>query len=218
MLHAAPRQHSRSFQFIQKIAVDFQLLFHLQSKPLGGPSPFALLLQRGQEALFIHIEPSLFGHVPRQIQRETIGIVQLKSLVARNHSLPPRAQVINQLIQQIQPHIQRALKTLLLLSNGLQDELPPGLKLAEVRPHFFDHHFGDLAQEQAREADLAAKASRTTQNHPQHIVAPFVTWQYPITYQESHCAAVICNDPIGYDVLFAFSVTMPKHFLNMVHD
>ena len=132
MLHAGCRQRRktslrRPLQFIQKTAVDFQLLPHLQHKVLSGPSQFSLLLQRGHEALFVHSEPPLFGHVPRQIQGEAIGVVELESLVPRNHSLSPRDQAINQIIQQIKPHIQRALKTLLFLSDGLQDELLPGL-------------------------------------------------------------------------------------------
>ncbi len=218
MLHAGGGQHSRSLQFIQKTAVDFQLLPHLQGELLSGPSPFSLLLQRGHEAFFVHGESPLFGHVPGQVQREAVGVVQLESLVARNHGRSPRAQVSYQVIKQSQPHVQRALKALLLLGDGLQDELPPGLQLGEVRAHRLNHHFGDLAQERARKADLAAKAGGATQDHAQHIVASFVAWQHAIADQKSHCPPVVGDDPIVHDVRLALGVAVTEHLLNTIHD
>ena len=71
------RIHPFAVERLVYVAVLFRLVV--------GLGPLTLLLHRGIKGRHIHIQPGLARHFHRQVNRETVGVVQLECLGAREN-------------------------------------------------------------------------------------------------------------------------------------
>jgi len=89
-----------------------------------------LLVERGLEARFIQRQPVVLRRIGRQVERETVGVIQLEQRLACDHPLLRLLRLGDDLIEQTKPLVQRVQKPLLL---GLGDPIDRGAGPLQLR-------------------------------------------------------------------------------------
>ncbi len=184
----------------------------------GRSGALALRLQRLTVAGHVDGHVVLDGQVARQVQREAVGVPEAEDLVAGQ--LPPALglQLSHPLLQHGQPDVQGAQEALLLVMNGVEDELGAVADLRVGVAHGLDDDLRHLDQEGFIEAQQLAEASGAAQHQPQDVVAPLVARQHAVADQKGDGARVVGDDAVGDDLRVALRVGVIQQQLHALHD
>src|SRR5690606_33128640 len=159
------------------IGVDLDQAVVIHAEGAGGTGAFTLRFHLTFEAFFVHRQLALTGDVGSQVDRETVGVVQLEHHVARNDAAFQFGQV---LLENLQALLQGLGE---LLFFGLQHALDVCLLLFQLREGFahLGHQGGDdQMEETALGAQLVAVAAGATNDAAQHVAAAFVGRGYAV--------------------------------------
>ena len=160
---------------------------------LGSLGALALLLHELVEADGIHLQPALAGHEGGQVNRESVGIVQLEGEIAGN-----LAGGGHFLIEELQASVQRFVEAGFLTQQHLFDGALAAHQLGEHATHLAGQRIHQLAQEGFFQPQGAAIAHSAAQDAAQHIVAAVVAGQNTIRNGEAQRADVVGNHAEGH--------------------
>src|SRR5690606_18402591 len=172
------------------IGVDLDQAVVIHAEGAGGTGAFTLRFHLTFEAFFVHRQLALTGDVGSQVDRETVGVVQLEHHVARNDAAFQFGQVLLENLQALLPGLGE------LLFFGLQHALDVCLLLFQLREGFahLGHQGGDdQMEETALGAQLVAVAAGATNDAAQHVAAAFVGRGYAVGDQEAAGADVVSH-------------------------
>jgi len=174
---------------------------------LGGCTGALLLLVKCRlETIQVDGEALLSCDVLRQVEREPVGVIETKCVLAGNTAFTAGLHCFDQFIQQREAVDQRRTEATFFLLNIGQNELAPPDQLIVVRAHELDNRLGHLGEEWLCETQQAAMPRSAAQNQPQDVAATFVCRKYSITDQESDRATVVGNDAVGYAATLIFEI------------
>ena len=133
-----------------------------------------------------------------KVDGETIGVVELKRIVAGEHLFAFACEFFNQAGQNVKPLIDCLLKALLLNADNL---LMYSFFSSSSGYAPFDSPttvMGNVAQKRAVDAQEFAVACRTAQQPAQHVAAPLVGWYNAVGNKERRRADVVGHNAQRY--------------------
>ena len=164
----------------------------------GGPGRLALALHRLAERVRVDADSARLQGVLRQVQGETVGVVEGEGGLARE--VLARRQVAGLGVQDCEAALQGAAKPSLLQAQGLGDEaLGPGQfrvglsHLAQQGRHEAEHH--GLAR-----AQKLGVAHGAAHDAAQDVAPALIAGQHAVRHQEGGGPQVVGDDPVGGDV------------------
>ena len=164
--------------------------------------PLPLRLHRRLEARQIHREAVLLGDLLGELQRESIGVVQLKCLGAADLLRLGRQHLRQQLLAPLERFQEAGLLPLQLRHN----RRPSLQQQREHRRHQGDRRLAHRRQERPVDAQQPPVAHHAPQQTPQDVAAPQVAGAHPIADQLHHGAAVVADHLQGG---LAFAIELP---------
>ena len=162
------------------------------------PGFVPLLLHTILEPFFINREPFLFQDLLGQVQREPIGVIQLKCIFARQHLPPGLCHFLLHLCQDAQPLVNGLVKLLLLLGQHLKDKFLLLLQLRIPILTLCNHGSAQSSQELPSDPQQPAMACRTADQAAQHIPTPFIAGHNAIRNHKSRRTHMVCDQPDGH--------------------
>ena len=156
----------------------------------------ALLLLRHQfgESLLIDVETCLRGHLEREIDRESVCVVQGERVVTADRLLVRRLGGLRGVGEQLGPGLERLGKRRLLADRDGDDM---GALLGEFgvrRRHDVDHRVHDDLHGRLGIAEQPHGADHAPQESPQHVTASVITWEHAVADEHDRGAGVVGDD------------------------
>ncbi len=142
----------------------------------------------------------------------------MEGIVAGDDAHAVFAEARHQVVQQGQPGGEGAMETLLLVGDGLEDEVALLGQVGIMAAHLVDDDIGDLRQEGGIKTKQLAKTGRTTQNHTQHIAAAFVAGQDAVADQKGDGPAVVGDGAVVREIGLTVGVVFLQQLLDARHD
>ena len=184
-------------EFGHLLGLEVQSAHHLLL--LGGLGALALLLHEGIETLGVHLQATLAGHEGGQVNRETVGIVQLEGEIAGN-----LAAGSHFLIEELQTAVQGFIEAGFLAQQHFLDGSLAAYQFGEDAAHLAGQRVHQLREEGLFEPQGAAIAHGAAQNAAQHIVAAVVAGQNTVGNGEAQRADVVGNHAEGHTLTQRF--------------
>ena len=184
----------------------------------GRASALALRLQRLAIAGHVDGHAVLHRQILGQIQREAVGVPEAEDLVTGQLAPALGLELSYPLLQHGQSDVQGTQEALLLVMDGVEDELGAIADLAVGVTHGLDDDARHVGQERFVEAQQLAVAGRAPQHQAQDVVAPLVAWQHAVADQEGDGAGVVGNDAVSGDLRVALGVGVVQQQLHALHD
>ena len=155
--------------------------------------PLALLLHQGLEALGVHLQALLGGHLDGQIDREAVRVVQLERLRALELVGTAGLGLADGDVEDARPGRQSPAERLLLGVRDLADPAEVGLQLGVRLLHLLQADRQQLDQARVLVAEQAHRADRAAEQPPQHVAALLVARGDAVADQHQ-CAADVVGD------------------------
>ena len=159
----------------------------------GSTSLRLLLFHRHSKTGFVNAETALAANVSRQIQRETVGVVQLEGDLARQHGDATHQGRIKNL----HADGQRFKETLFFSLQNIGDALFIGFEAWVSVTHLQHQVSHQLVEKRCLFTQLVAVTNRPSNDAALHIATAFVGWHDTVADQKCGGANVIGNDEQG---------------------
>ena len=157
------------------------------------------------EAVQVDLITGLFQDLPCQVDRETVGIVQLERLFAVKRFASFCFQFIHVGIDDLHALIDGGCEFFFFDSDDFFDHIAALFQLRIRIAGSFDHLFGKFRQERSFDAQDPAVTRCTSDETAQYIFSAFVTRQNRIADHKRHGAQMIRDNTDG-NVRFCFPV------------
>ena len=169
-----------------------QRLVHLELA--SGAALGLLRFHGGMETCRIHFDTGFAADVGRQVQRKTIGIVQLEGHITGQQL----GAVLQGLFQNFHAGGQSLEEALFFDAQHLGDALLVGAQLGVGLAHQNHQVRHQLVEERRLLAQLVAVADGAAHDAALHIAAAFIGWNHAVAHQEGGGADVVGNHAQGF--------------------
>ena len=183
-----------------------------------GPCPLALLLHEGVEALGIGAHARLAQHVLREVERETVGVVELEGVRAREHGPALGFELVHELAEDAHAAVYRAGEALLLGAYNLRDEALLVHKVGVGRAVLVYDGLADLIEEGLVHAEELAVPRGPSEQPSEDIAAALVRGQHAVAYHKGRRPDVVGDDAQGNVVPVALAVVRAGELRDLVGD
>ena len=154
----------------------------------GGAGALALRLHLAVEARLVHFQGALARDIRGQVERETVGIVELEQQVAGNQLA---VELVDGLVEDAHTLLYGLGETRLLHLEYALDVLLGPAQLRVGLAHLFVQGVHQGIKERLLLTQLVAVADGTTDDPAQYIAPPFVAGQHAVHHQEGAGTDVI---------------------------
>ena len=178
----------------------------------------ALLLHKILERVLIHGHVLLLHHLAGQVDRETVGIIELERIRAGEHALALGLMLGEQVGKDVHAGVDGLGEVLLLVADDAGDIR---LLLAQLRVLalvFVHDHVHDLIQERLVDAEELAVARCAAQQTAQHVTAALVRRQDTVRDHHDGGADVVSDDAQGHIGLVAVAIVRAGDLADLVGD
>ncbi len=157
--------------------------------------PVALLFHQRPEALGVHVQALLGGHLDGQVDRETVGVVQLERLVPGQLRAALGLHVLHGHVEDRRTGGEGAAERLLLGVGDLADPAEVGLQLRVRLLHLLQADRQQLDQARVLVAQQAHRTDRAAQQPAQDVPALLVARGDAVADQHQRTADVVGDHP-----------------------
>ncbi len=162
---------------------------------LPGFARFGLLpLHRGVEALGVDGDAARAQRVLGEVERETVGVVELERRLAGEHVA--LLQLAGRLAEQAEPLLQRLLEARLFQVQRLGDQRLGALQLVIGVAHLVHQRRHEAVHQRLLGAEQMRVAHGAAHDAAEHVAAPFVRRQHAVGDEEARRAQVIGDDAV----------------------
>ena len=155
---------------------------------------FALLLHGAPESVVVDGQVSFSDDLLRDLERESVGVVQQERDVAGQHGLAGRRQLVELDVEDGRPGVQRLTKAFFFTLRDFADEVVILRQLGIVGSHEIDHGVDHLGQHQLFDLDDVRVTDRAPHDAPEHVAAIVVRREDTVVDQERGRPRVIGQD------------------------
>ena len=176
----------------------------------------ALLLHEILERILIHGHVLLLHHLAGQVDRETVGIIELERIRAGEHALALGLMLGEQVGEDVHAGVDGLGEVLLLVADDAGDIC---LLLAQLRVLalvFVHDHVHDLIQERLVDAEELAVARCAAQQTAQHVAAALVRRQDAVRDHHDGGADMVGDDTQGHIGLVAVAIVRAGDLADLV--
>ena len=176
---------------------------------------FTLLGHQIRKRLLVHRQALFFQNILGQVQRESIGIVQLKRILTGQHRA---LQMRQHIIQQRQTAVDGFGEGILLHLNQFGDEIFLFRQLRIRAQVLFDHRFAHFIQERLVDAEQTTVARGAAQQTAQHIAATLVGGHHAVADHKGGGTDMVGDNPQRHIGLGIVAVMYARDAADMFHD
>src|SRR5690606_18245482 len=139
-----------------------------------GLGALPLLLHQAAEAVLVHGQPLLGGHLQGEVDGEAPGVVEQEGLVAGQHGGTGGLGLADGGVEDVGAGLQRLQEGVLLGEGDLLDPLAVGDQLRVLLPHHRDDHVDEVLDDRAGGAEQPHVADGAAHDAAQHVAAALV--------------------------------------------
>ena len=159
----------------------------------------ALLGHERAEAVLVHGETGLGRHLEREVDREAVGVVQCKRLIAGDDRLSGRLDRLGSILEQSRTRSQRLEERGLLADGNVLDAREVGFQNRVRRRHRVADDDHELAHGGLLAAEQFGRTHDATQQPAQDVAAAVVAGVHTVGDQH-RCGACVVGDDAETDV------------------
>ena len=172
---------------------------------VAGPGPglagfVALAFHSGVEAVRIDAHAPAPERVFRQVEGETVGIVELERRLAVQRAV--FLEIRRRFVEEPEPPVQGLLEAGFLQFQGIGDQRLGAGEVGIGAAHLFDQRRHQFPHQRFLRAHLVRVTHGPAHDPPQHVAAAFVGRQHAVGNQETAGPEMVGDDPVR-DVVFA---------------
>ena len=156
--------------------------------------PRLLLGHERAEAVRVHAQALLGGHLEGEVDREAVRVVQLERAVPAQRGAPARARVPGGDVEDLRARDEGAPERLLLAVRDRRDPVPVALDLGVGRLHRVPAHGQQLRQHRVGDAEQAHRAHHAAQQPAQDVAARLVPGRHAVGHQHQAGPDVVRDD------------------------
>ncbi len=164
-----------------------------------GLGALPLLLHQAAEAVLVHGEALLGGHLQGEVDREAPGVMEQEGLVAGQDGAAGGLGVADGRVEDVGAGLQRLEEGVLLGEGDLLDALAVGDELRVLLAHHLDHGVDQVLDDRAGGAEQAHVADGAAHDAAQHVAAALVAGGDAVA-DEHHGGAHVVGDHAQGDV------------------
>ncbi len=162
-----------------------------------GLGALALLLHQAPEAVLVHGQALLGGHLQGEVDREAPGVVEQEGLVAGQDGGAGGLGLGHGGVEDVGAGLERLEEGVLLGEGDLLDPLAVGDQLRVLLPHHADHDVDQVLDDRAGGAEEAHGADGAAHDAAQHIAAALVAGGDAVTDEHGGGAHVVGDHTQG---------------------
>ena len=178
----------------------------------------ALLLHELAERILVHGHVLLLHHLAGQVDRETVGIIELERIRAGEHTLVLGLVLGEQVGKDVHAGIDGLGEILLLVADDAGDIRLLLAQLGILALVFVHDHVHDLIQKRLIDAEQLAMARSAAQQAAQHVAASLVRGQDAVRDHHDGGADVVGDDAQGHVGLMAVAIVRAGDLADLVGD
>ncbi len=175
----------------------------------GFLGPGLLLGHTDPVSVLVGGHAALAGHVVDDVQRESVGVVELEGEFAGDGGFAGPGHAVEFLGQDGQALVEGDAEAFFFLAHHAFHEFAAGDQLGIGRSHDVHHHAGGLVEEGIGQADQLPEPQRPADQAAQHVAPTLVGGHDAVGEQEGDRAAVVADDAQGGVVLVVVAVGHP---------
>ena len=153
-----------------------------------------LLLHQLLERLRIHVHAFLVNHFLGQVERETVGVIELEGVRAGENGLALLLVALEHVAEDLHAAVDGLGEVLLLRAHNAGDIRLLFAQLRILALILMDNGIDHVIQERMVDAEKLSVTRRTPQKPPQHIAASLVRGQHAVADHERGAADMVGDD------------------------